>query len=104
MKKYIIALVTAFTFTFSYAQNAYNKEVLCFKTKQLLEFLVDELGEKPIFLGKLDDKKEPRISVVILYSPDKNSFSIVEFNQQTACLISSGDSVEISFPHNITKR
>ena len=104
MKKYIIALATALALPTSYAQNVYNKEVLCFKTKQLLEFLVDEAGEKPIFVGKLDDKKEPRINVIVLYNPDKNTYSIVEFTQQTACLISSGDSVEISFPHNITKR
>lgn len=105
MKKYIIAvgMAVAMLSSATHAQNVYNKEVPCFRTKQLLEYLMNELDEKPMFLGKVDSKTEPPVSVLVLYNSTKNTFSIVEFNQNSACLISSGDNVEISIPSNLAK-
>lgn len=104
MKKFVIAAAIALSASFTYAQSKaveVQKTVYCMETKKMLKYLMEDLKERPIFLGEIEDKKEPITSVAVLYNPLKDTFSVVEFNDTVACLITSGDTVELSFPANI---
>ena len=101
MKKTITAIaILLATSMSSIAQTTVEKSVACFETKKLFELLMKRYGEHPVFLGQLDDEmaKKLKYSVVVLYNPLEDTFSIVEFNEGRACLLSTGNSVEFSMP------
>lgn len=104
MKKFIIAAAIALVSSFSYAQSKaveVQKTVYCMETKKMLKYLMEDLKERPILLGEIEDKKEPVTGVVVLFNPLKDTFSVVEFNEDVACLITSGDTVELSLPPTV---
>lgn len=107
MKKFVIAAAITLVSSFSYAQSKaveVQKTVYCMETKKMLKYLMEGLGERPILLGEIEDKKEPVTGVVVLYNPLKDTFSVVEFNEDVACLITSGDTVELSLPPSVVGR
>jgi hypothetical protein len=107
MKKFVIAAAIVLSSSFSYAQSKaveVQKTVYCMATKSFLKYLMEDLKERPIFLGEIEDKKEPITSVAVLYNPLKDTFSVLEFNDTVACLITSGDTVELSLPPSVVGR
>jgi hypothetical protein len=106
MKKIIIAFSILLAATATFAQSTVEKTVNCFETKKLFDILMKKYGEQPIFLGQLDDEaaKKAKVSVVVLYNPLEDSFSIVEFNDVRACVISTGNFVELSMPKPIVSK
>lgn len=100
MKKLIVAISMVLATSVGFAQEKVKKTVLCYNTKELLKTLMEELGERPVFLGNVDVEEEKRsdISAAVLYNPSTDTFTIIEFNGKVACMISSGIDVELSFP------
>jgi hypothetical protein len=107
MKKFLIAAAIAFSSSFSYAQTRnfveVEKTVYCMDSKRLLKYLIEDLKERVIMLGQADDKTTP-VGVAVLYNRAKDTFSVIEFNDNIGCLITSGDTVELSFPDNFVRK
>jgi len=104
MKKFVIAAIIAISSSVTYAQSKkfveVEKTVYCMEAKKLLKFLIEDLKERPILLGQSEDTKDPT-GISVLYNPVKDTFSVIEFNDEVGCLITSGNTVELSFPANI---
>lgn len=103
MKKLILALCMTAAMSVGHAQTERQKPVVCFTTKALLKILMEEYKEKVIMMAKVDEKNV-QLSLVVLYNPSKDTYSVVEMNNTNACLISSGGDVELSMPANIVSR
>ena len=50
------------------------------------------------------DEKNAQLSLVVLYNPSKDTYSVVEMNNTNACLISSGGDVELSLPSGFVQK
>jgi len=100
MKKIAILALMMLTSTVTLAEQKINKPVWCFETEFLLKELMNNLGEKPIFLGEVDDTKldDEELSTVVLFNKKKDTYTVLELNSKTACVISSGTGVELSYP------
>ena len=67
-----------------------KKEVYCDKTEDLISVLKSEkFEEAPIWLGK-GDSKAPNYSLFV--NPETRSWTIIQFNNELACVLGSGES------------
>lgn len=103
MKKLILALCMTAAMSVGNAQTERQKPVICFTTKALLKILMEEYKEKVIMMAKVDEKNA-QLSLVVLYNPSKDTYSVVEMNNTNACLISSGGDVELSLPSGFVQK
>jgi hypothetical protein len=88
MKNATVAFLFCLTSTIAYANEiiTVNKPVFCSDIKSLIEFLSGgEFREMPIWTGK-DDKSR----YVILSNEKTKTWSIVQFNDQIACVLGAG--------------
>lgn len=103
MKNLILALCMTAAMSVGHAQTERQKPVVCFTTKALLKILMEEYKEKVIMMAKVDEKNA-QLSLVVLYNPSKDTYSVVEMNNTNACLISSGGDVELSLPSGFVQK
>ena len=87
MPKFLISTLLVLFVSTAFAVEILQKEIACDKTETLLSYLKKEYKEKPIWLG-LDPDSET--NYVILVNTEKITWSIVQFNQDAACLLGSG--------------
>jgi hypothetical protein len=67
-----------------------KKEVYCDKTEDMISILKSEkFEEAPIWLGK-GDSKAPNYSLFV--NPETRSWTIIQFNNELACVLGSGES------------
>ena len=88
MKNAAVAFLFCLTSTIVYANDLFtvNKPVFCSDTKSLIQFLSGEdYKETPIWTGK-DDKSR----YVIMSNEKTKTWSIVQFNDQIACVLGAG--------------
>jgi hypothetical protein len=100
MKKIAILALMMLTSTVTLAEQKINKPVWCYETEKLLKALMNEVGERPIFLGEVEDVEldGEKLSTVVLFNKNTDTYTIVELTSKTACVVSSGTSVELSYP------
>ena len=72
-----------------------NKPVTCENTLLIFQALVEQAGEKPIWVGKGDGKDTSR--TVILANEKTKSWTIVQFDKNMACVLGSGVSSQLIF-------
>lgn len=73
-----------------------DKKVVCNWTKPLLENLAQTYKEEPVWLGQ--SGKETRYSLFI--NPDTGAWTLVQFNQEIACVIGAGERNQIIAPRS----
>jgi hypothetical protein len=65
------------------------KVVLCSDTDTLLKGLSDEeINEKPIWIGKSDDKKS---DFAIFVNPKTSAFTVIQFSEKWGCILGLGE-------------
>lgn len=74
-----------------------NKPVVCGPADIVFGTLNNEWNEKPIWGSQLKDSK-----VVLLSNADTKSWSIVQFNDRTACVIETGEGYFLKVPFSGT--
>ena len=65
-----------------------NKPVTCDSTLLVFQALLEQAGEKPIWVGKGDGTDTSR--TVILANEKTKSWTIVQFDKNMACVLGSG--------------
>jgi len=72
-----------------------NKPVTCENTLLIFQALVEQAGEKPIWVGKGDGADTSR--TVILANEKTKSWTIVQFDKNMACVLGSGVGSQLIF-------
>jgi len=72
-----------------------NKPVTCENTLLIFQALVEQAGEKPIWVGKGDGVDTSR--TVILANEKTKSWTIVQFDKNMACVLGSGVGSQLIF-------
>ena len=72
-----------------------NKPVTCENTLLIFQALVEQAGEKPIWVGKGNGVDTSR--TVILANEKTKSWTIVQFDKNMACVLGSGVSSQVIF-------
>ena len=72
-----------------------NKPVICDSTLLVFQALVEQAGEKPIWVGRGDGKDTSR--TVILADEKTKSWTIVQFDKNMACILGSGVGNQLIF-------
>lgn len=85
--KFLIAAVIALITATASAQQRYNKEVVCRDTKEALDILLTDHGERPVWVGKTDSERN---NYMMLVNVKTQTWSLLQLNQNAACLIGSG--------------
>jgi hypothetical protein len=91
--KYILLFLALFT-SVAYAQPSITKkEVYCDKTEILIPVIKGkDFQEVPIWFGK-GDGKAPNYSLFV--NNETRSWTIIQFNNELACVIGSGESYQV---------
>ena len=72
-----------------------NKPVTCENTLLIFQALVEQAGEKPIWVGKGDGTDTSR--TVMLANEKTKSWTIVQFDKNMACVLGSGVGSQLIF-------
>ena len=96
MKKLIVFLSMAFVIAVAIAQSKaveINKKVVCDDTKTLLDTLLNEYKESPVWAGT-DDKSK----YSLLINQETGTWTMIQFDKNTTCILGVGEqSRAISF-------
>ena len=65
-----------------------NKPVICDSALLVFQSLVEQAGEKPIWVGKGDGVDTSR--TVVLANEKTKSWTIIQFDKNMACVLGSG--------------
>ena len=89
MKKLIVFLLMASVIAVALAQSTaveINKKVVCDDTKTLLDTLLNEYKESPVWAGT-DDKS--RYSLLI--NQETGTWTMIQFDKNTTCILGVGE-------------
>ena len=96
MKKFIAFLLMVSVIAFALAQSTaveINKKVVCDDTKTLLDTLLNEYKESPVWAGT-DDKSK----YSLLINQETGTWTMIQFDKNTTCILGVGEqSRAISF-------
>lgn len=89
MKKLIAFILMASVIAFALAQSTaveINKKIVCDNTKTLLDTLLNEYKESPVWAGT-DDKT--RYSLLI--NQETGTWTMIQFDKNTTCILGVGE-------------
>lgn len=88
MKRLLLATLFCF-FSFSVAAQLFSTQrpVVCGEADQILNALIAELGEQPIWQGS-DPNNSSRYMLFV--NPNRDEWTLIQFNRQVACIIATG--------------
>lgn len=66
-----------------------NKPVVCGNTADVMKELKDDYKEYPVFLGETKDASV-NVSLFVQTGDREQSWTLIEFNEQVACVIGMG--------------
>ena len=95
MRKLIVVLLTLFYIGFAHGEQ-YSEEskiVVCFEGHDVFNALKAKYKEEPLIVAQHGNGY-----MAFFYNKKTNTFSIFEFNERVACLISAGKNVKILKP------
>lgn len=93
MKKFLAALL--FVPAMAWAQEGVEvtKKVKCFHSGELLEALVKQYNEHPLWMGK-----EGENQVALTINPHTNAWTLVQLNGKVACVLAMGEGFSLPKP------
>jgi hypothetical protein len=107
MKKFVISISLMMIAGVAFAQqkSGSNKtwqlthKVICDTPEKMFHRYMEFLAQRPIFLANASptlslSKKIPAGGIIVLYNKNKDRFSIFQFNENAACLLAQGNTVE----------
>ena len=76
-----------------------TKKVTCDDADEMLPFFGDKYGEEPMWIGttKTADGKEI-VYMGVVVNPETQTWSVVMYNKEVACLIDSGEGFKFTMP------
>ena len=88
-----IALVSAAAFA---APAEVEIKVMCDNASEMLPWFKAEHGEEPIWIGSADSVRGTQAALVV--NTETRTWSIVMYNNDTACLLGSGEKFKYAIP------
>jgi hypothetical protein len=76
-----------------------DKEVVCDKTADMLAYFVEKYKEMPQWLGQSDQTKS---QVVIMTNAETQTWTLIQFNEQVACILETGKGIKFKLPGDPT--
>jgi hypothetical protein len=70
-----------------------DKPVVCDSFENVINFLTTNYNEKPLLIGSSEDKK-----VAFVINPKTLTWTLIEYNQTNACLLSRGEGFQFNLP------
>lgn len=67
-----------------------NKQIICDKSKIVIETVTKQFGEVPIWIGNGE-----RLKSVIFANPKTHTWTMIQFLDDTACIIDAGEGFNI---------
>lgn len=67
-----------------------TKQIICDKSKNVLEIVTKQFGESPIWMGNGEKLKS-----VIFANPKTHTWTMIQFLDDTACVIDAGEGFNI---------
>ena len=89
MKKFIAGLLMASVIAFALAQSApveIEKKVVCDDTKKIMNTLMTEYQEYPVWGGQ-----DENTNFSLLINQESGTWTIVQFNKTTTCILGVGE-------------
>lgn len=65
-----------------------QRAIVCGEADQILNALISELGEQPVWQGTGPDNNS---RYMLLVSQDGQGWTLIQFNRQIACIIGAGE-------------
>jgi len=76
----------------------YSKTVMCDSTKIMIPFLESEFDEHAMFIGEVPLEESKTAYVVVTVNPATQTWTVILFNQQTSCILESGEGFKFKMP------
>lgn len=100
MKKLLVAFLLGVSLIV-YAQKAEkpvttSKKIVCLSFKKAISDLKEKYGEEPIVMGTTTNMEDVKMAVFV--NPDTGSFTVLEFDEEAACIISVGKDARYRTP------
>ena len=73
-----------------------EKPILCFPVKAFLKEIKEKYDEEPMIIGKTSNVKG--VITALYINQEVGSFTVVEMDNEAACVISVGTDVRYRFP------
>jgi DNA/RNA endonuclease YhcR with UshA esterase domain len=73
-----------------------SKKIICVSVKKAMADLKEKYGEEPIVMGNVTNIEDAKMAVFI--NPDTGSFTVIEFDDAAACIISVGKDARYRTP------
>jgi hypothetical protein len=73
-----------------------SKKIVCVSVKKAMADLKDKYGEEPIVMGNVTNMDDVKMAVFI--NPDTGSFTVLEFDDAAACVVSVGKDARYRTP------
>ena len=89
MKKFIAFILMVCVIAIAIAQSApveIEKKVVCDNTKRIVDVLINEYNESPIWAGN-DEKSK----YSILINQETGTWTIIQFDKNTTCILGTGE-------------
>lgn len=85
MKNFLISVLLLPVLAVAQEPVIVEKSVVCDKTEIVLNSLIKEFSEKPVWLGNSGDSKYS------MFVDKKGAWTIIQFNNRIACIIGAGE-------------
>lgn len=100
MFKLFVALALSLVVTASFAVKdkgtKTEKPIMCFPVKNFLKDLKDKYGEEPMVMGVTGNM--PEVGMGLYINKDTGTYTVFEFDDEAACVVSVGKNVRYRFP------
>ena len=96
--KFIIASIALVSATAFAEPKEVQQTVVCDNASDMLPYLEKEHGEQPIFIGIQTAKDNSETYVAVLVNTETQSWTVVVYDAQAACLLEAGEGFKYKMP------
>ena len=91
----VVLLITASTQMFAQESQVIEmqKNVFCFQTQSVLDKIVNEYKEVPLWVSKLSNS-----NVTLFVNYDTKSWTLLQWSNELACVIEAGENYILKWP------
>lgn len=77
-----------------------NKTIVCDKSTNMLPWFSEKFGEEPVWIGVAKEATETDETafVSVVLNQETQTWSVVMYNREIACLLESGTGFKFKFP------
>tara|TARA_R110000782_G_scaffold173809_2_gene265167 strand:+ start:5332 stop:5658 length:327 start_codon:yes stop_codon:yes gene_type:complete len=101
MLKYLVLSVAMFSCVSFAETTEQNRTVMCDSAKIVIPYLQSEFNEYPMFIGDVQLEEDKTAYVGVTVNPESQTWTVILFNANSACLLESGTGFKFKMPDTI---